>query len=113
MAASTTIDVLSVRHADVDDREGKVLAQIRERGDGPVREHLDRAFDVAQHDRPQIDLLDAPGHAVDARAVADAHLVFEDQEEARDDVAHEVLRAEADGQAGDAGAGENAARHRS
>ena len=36
-----------------------------------------------------------------------AHLILEDQEEPRDHVAHQVLRAEADGQPGDAGAGED------
>ena len=48
-----------------------------------------------------------PVHAVDAREIADAHLILEDEEEARDDVAHEILRAEADRQAGDAGAGQD------
>ena len=48
-----------------------------------------------------------PVDAVDSRDVADAHLILEDEEEAGDDVAHQVLRAEADRQAGDAGAGQN------
>ncbi len=39
--------------------------------------------------------------------VADADLIFEDEEEAGDDVADQRLRAEADGQADDAGAGEH------
>ena len=64
---------------------------------------------VAQHDRPQVHLLDQPALAVDDRDVADAHLVLEDQEEAGDDVAHQRLRAEADRQADDAGAGQRRA----
>ena len=39
--------------------------------------------------------------------VADAHLILEDQEEAGDHVLDERLRAEADGEADDAGAGEH------
>ena len=62
------IDVFAVAtHPDVDHREGELLAEVRERGDRAVRKHLHGAFAVAQHDRPQVDLLDGPGHAVDAR----------------------------------------------
>ena len=67
---------------------------------------MHRAFLVAQHDRPQVDLFDQPALAVDDGDVADAHLILEDQEEAGDDVAHQRLRAEADRQADDAGAGQ-------
>ena len=42
-----------------------------------------------------------------AADVADADLVLEDQEEPADDVADQRLRAEADRQAGDAGAGQH------
>ena len=52
-------------------------------------------------------MLDGPRDTVDAREVADAHLIFEDQKESGDDVAHQVLRAEADREAGDARAGQN------
>ena len=62
---------------------------------------------VAQDDGAQVDLLDDPGDAVDPRQIADPHLILEDQEEAGDDVAHQVLRAEADRQPGNAGAGQD------
>ena len=67
---------------------------------------MDGALLVAQHDGAQVDLLDQPALPVDDRVVADAHLVFEDDEEAGDHVAHQGLGAEADRQAGDAGAGQ-------
>ena len=67
---------------------------------------MDRALLVAQHDRAQVHLFDQPALAVDDGDVADAHLVLEDQEEAGDHVAHQRLRAEADRQADDPGAGE-------
>ena len=57
---------------------------------------------IAQDDRPEVDLLDGAADAVDLGGIADADLVLGDQEQARDDVFHERLRAEADGQADDA-----------
>ena len=65
------------------------------------------AVDIAQHDRAQVDLLDVAGHAVDAREVADADLIFENEEEPRDHVADEILRAEADRQPRNPGAGQD------
>ena len=59
---------------------------------------------AAKRDRPQSDRLDQARLAVDRDDVAEADLVLQDQEEAGDDVANEVLRAKADGQAGDPGA---------
>ena len=67
---------------------------------------MNRAFGVAQHDRPEVDGFDQPADAVDRRDVADPHLVFENQEETADHVAHQRLRAEADRQAENAGAGQ-------
>src|SRR5262245_17290248 len=101
------IDVFVVGHADVDDRVGKLFAEVCQRRDGAVRKYLYRAFDVPKHDGAQVDLFDAAGDAVDASQITDADLVLEDQKEARDDVAHQILRPEADGQAGDAGAGQD------
>ena len=45
--------------------------------------------------------------AVDLGGIADAHLVLGDQEQPRDDVLDQRLRAEADRQADDAGAGQH------
>ena len=73
----------------------------------PFGKHVNGAFLVAQHDRPEVDLLDQAADAVDRRDVADADLILEDHEEAADDVAHERLCAEADGEPGDAGAGQD------
>ena len=50
---------------------------------------------------------DEPAGAVDRRDVTDADLILEEEEEAADDVADQRLRAEADRQAGDAGAGQH------
>ena len=60
----------------------RVIARaIGQRRDCPVGEHVHRAFDVAQDRRPQVDGLHAAALAVDDDRVADADLVFEDQEE--------------------------------
>jgi len=74
------IDVLAVGNPHVDDRVGVLLAEVGERRDGTVREDLHGALRVAQDDRAEVDLLDAAADAVDAREIADAHLIFEDQE---------------------------------
>jgi hypothetical protein len=63
--------------------------------------------EVAQHNGAQADGLHHARLAVDGDDVAHPHLVFEDEEEAGDDVAHQVLGAKADGEADDAGAGED------
>ena len=47
-----------------------------------VREDVDRALLVAQHDGTQVHRLDEPTLSVDHGHVADAHLVLHDQEEA-------------------------------
>ena len=72
-----------------------------------VGEDVHRAFVIAQHDGAEVDCLDQPAGAVDPGDVADADVVVEDQEEAGDEVLDQRLRAEADGQADDAGAGQH------
>ena len=75
------------------------LLRFASAGDRAVRKHLHGALAVADHDRPQVDLLDDAGDAVDPGEIANPHLILEDQEEAGDDVADQVLRAEPDRQA--------------
>ena len=101
------VHVLGIGDAQVDDRVRVLLAQVRERRNHAVRKHLNRALLVPHHDGAQVDLFHRAADAVDARDVADADLILENQEESRDHVAHQILRAEADRQAGDPGAGEN------
>ena len=90
--------------AHIDNRVGEQLAQVGQRRHRAVGKHLHGSLAIAQHDRPQVDLLDFPAHAIDAGDVADPDLILDDQEETGDDVAHQILRAEADRQPGDAGA---------
>ena len=75
----------------------------------PFGYDVDGAFLVPQHDRAQVDGLDQAALAVDDRDVADAHLILENQKEPGNHVAHERLRAEADRQAENAGAGQRPA----
>ena len=44
---------------------------------------MHHALDIAQDDGPQVDLLDGSADAVDLRGVAEAHLIFGDQEQPR------------------------------
>ena len=106
MASATRSGSSSYSTPTRDHVVGEVLGLVGQRLDLAVREDVHGAFLVAQHDGPEVDGLDEPALSVDDGDVADAHLILEDQEEAGDDVAHERLRAEADGQPDDAGAGE-------
>jgi hypothetical protein len=54
----------------------------------------------------QVDLFHQPALAVDDRHIADAYLIFRQQKEPSEEVAHEILRAESDRDARDAGAGQ-------
>ena len=101
------VGVVVVRHREIDDVVREVLAAIRQRVDRAVRKHVNRALDVAQDDRPEVDRLDDAVGAVDRRGIADADLILENQEEPADDVAHERLRAESNCQPGDPGAGQH------
>ena len=102
-----SVGILTIGDPDVDDVVGEVLAAVGERVDRAVGKDVDRPLRVTQNDGPEVDRLDQPAGAVDRRDVADAHLILENQEEAADDVAHQRLRAEADRQAGNPGAGQH------
>src|SRR5439155_17333750 len=94
--AEHPIEVLPVPGAHIHYGVRKLLAQIRKRGHAAVWEHLNGTLSVAQHYRPEIDLLDDARHAVDAADVPDPHLIFQDDEEPRDDVADQVLCTESE-----------------
>ena len=68
---------------------------------------MDHPFQIAQHDRPQLDRFDEPADPIDLGDITDADLVLQNDEEAGDQVLDQGLGAEADGQAKDAGAGED------
>ena len=100
------IGILVVQHTDADHVVREVLGLVGQRLDLAVREDVNGAFLVPEDGRPEVDGLDEPTLPVDDGDVADAHLILEDQEKTGDDVAHQRLRAEADGEPDDAGAGE-------
>ena len=60
----------------------------------------------AQHRAAQRDLLDGAGRLAEVDDVADAVLVLDEHEQAGDAVLDEALGAEAEGDAGDPGAGD-------
>ena len=64
-------------------------------------------FDVAQPGRAQADGFDDACGLAEVDDVADAVLVLDEHEDARQEVLHEALRPEADGDADDAGAGDD------
>jgi len=101
------IGVVCVIDPEIDHVVGVVLRPVGERLDLAVRDHVDDALEVAEDDRPQVDLFDEPAGAVDHRDVAHPHLILDDEEEAGDHVADQRLRAESHRKADDAGAGQH------
>jgi len=65
------------------------------------------AFEVAQHGDAHVDGLDRPGDAADGDEVAELVLIFGQNQEPREVVFHQVLRAECDRNADDRSASEH------
>src|SRR5262249_45829712 len=74
-----------------------------------IADVMNRAVAITQDDHAQPDFLDEAAFPFDIHDVAHADLVFDQNEKAADDILHEILRAETDGETDDAGAGENGA----
>ena len=64
---------------------------------------------IAQNDSAKGDRLHRTAGAVDDRDITDPELIFEQEKKAADQIAHQMLRAETDGEADDSRAGENRA----
>ena len=56
---------------------------------------------IAQHDSAKGDRLHQTAGAVDDRDIADTDLILEQEKKAADQIAHQMLRAETDGEADD------------
>jgi hypothetical protein len=83
-----------------------VLRLVAHAPDLAVRDVPDRPVDGTQARRPQAHDLDDPGGLADVDRVADAELVLNQDEDARQEVLDQALRAEADRHPDDARAGE-------
>ena len=109
VARATWRVALEVGVVGDDDVEHGDRPQLRAVADPPdlaVRDVPHRAVLAAQHRRAQRDPLDRAGRHAEVDDVADAVLVLDQHEQAGDAVLDEVLGAEAEGDAGDAGAGD-------
>ena len=98
--------------ADADGQrgDGEVTREVGDGGDLAVGHDVERAVAVAQLGHAQGQVLDGALQAGDLDVVADGVLIFEQDEEAGEHVLEERLRAEADAQADDAGAGDERAQ---
>ena len=104
-------DVLGVGHRHVDDGRGPALAVVADLQDLAVPDVPDDAAAVTQPGDAQPDRLDrADGAHAGVDEVADAVLVLEDEEDPGQEVLHERLGAEAQGDPDDARARDAAAR---
>ncbi len=100
------VGVLAIADRDVDDGEGEVARHVGHRRHRAERDDVQAAIERAQLDRTDRQLLDHAGQPADLHDVADRDGILEQQEDAGDDVAHQRLRTEADGDADDTGTGD-------
>ena len=82
---------------EVDDGAGPAARQVADESDVAIGDHEDGAVDAAETGEAHGDLFDHTGHATDRDGVADVVLILHRHEDAREVVAHDLLRAEARG----------------
>ena len=99
--------VLVVGHREVDHRPGPALGFVADPVDGPVADVPDHAVHVAQPGDPEADRLDRPGGVARVDDVAHPVLVLEQHEDPGQEVTHQALRAEPDGDAEHTRAGQH------
>ncbi len=103
------VGVFLVRDSDVEKVIRKLMRHVGKGRDGAIRKNVNRPVQAAEHNGPQIDLLHKAAGSVDDGHVIHPNLVFKQNKQARKQVAHQVLRAKAYGQAKNAGAGQKRA----
>ena len=91
---------------EVDDGARPAARQVADEADVAVGDDEDGAVDAAEAGEAHGDLLDHPRHAADRDRIADVVLVLHRHEDAREVVAHDLLRTEAQGGADDRRAGQ-------
>ncbi|CDN41521.1 hypothetical protein BN871_AI_00320 [Paenibacillus sp. P22] len=103
------IQPVAVGHVHIDDRERVVPRIVGHLRDRSIRDDMDFAGPALQPRRTQTDQLHGAFIGSRLDDVSDSELVLQDDEESGDDVLHQTLGAEADGQAKHACAGEQRA----
>ena len=78
--ALNAIGVVVVADADVDHVVRKVLRLVRQRANFAGRNVVQRAFEIAQHDRAEVDRFNGAADVVDVDDVTEANLVFGNHE---------------------------------
>ena len=96
----------AAREGQVDDGVGPAAREVAEQADVAVGDDVERAVDRPEPGEPHGHVLDDARHAADGDGVADVVLVLHGHEDAREVVADDLLRAEAEGGADDGGAGQ-------
>jgi hypothetical protein len=98
------VHVLAVGDGNVHHRARPAAGLVAHRLDLAVGDRVQGAVEIAEHHDPERDLLDHPALPRRLDHVAQGELVLHQHEEAGDDVLHQALRAEGDGEADDGGA---------
>src|SRR5262249_53485936 len=99
-------EVDAVGHADVEHSVAEVAGHVHDGADGAEGNRVDGAGVVAHPDAADAHRFDDAGMAAEIDDVADRDGVLGEDEDAGDDVLHQGLGAEADGEADDAGTGQ-------
>ena len=96
IAFSTSVDVGIRRHRQIDDHPRPALRQIADAEDLAVADVPERPVHIADVGHAHAHVLDDPRGESEVDDVADADLVLGDDEDAVEDVLHDVLRPEAE-----------------
>src|SRR5205807_4045969 len=100
------VTVLTIIHSHVEAYLRPVTGHVADDLDGAVRDNMKRTIRVTQSSATNPDLFHGAADARNANRVTYFKLVFHQDEKPVDHVFHQCLRAESDGQSGDARAGE-------
>ena len=88
-------------NGDVDEDLRPIAAEIGNLADEAVGNGDESAGGISNHGSAQGEIFDAAEFGIHLDEIADDELVLEDDEEAVDEILHEMLRAKAEGEAGD------------
>ncbi len=99
------VTVFPVVYGNINLGHAPVASEIADHSEQAVGDEMDSAIKVAQDCTAQGELFHFARHGSGPNGVADAVLIIEQDEKPGQDIFHQGLRTKADGQSGDAGAG--------
>src|SRR5262249_9154496 len=98
-----------MRNRDVDDGTGPISSRYRHTRNSSIRNDVNVAFKVAQNCGPQAHVFNGTFKVANADRIADGVLVFQQNEESRNDILHQRLSPKAHRKAENSRAGQQRA----